>query len=684
MVSRTLLLFLLALGLGVAAPAVQAEDMPALPKPDRAENFRLTDQNDRSLELYSLGDAPAVVLYVHGVGCPIVRQSVPALNRLKEEFGPKGVAFVMINANTQDLREDLAEEAEAYGIQMPILSDRTQRIALALGCKRTAEAIVLDPQDHWKILYRGAVDDRFDYGAQKAEATDEHLKRALTDHLAGNPVSVASVETKGCLIHYMQPEAVSYAADVAPILASKCVPCHTQGGLGPFAMSNQRKVRGWASMMRETIRTKRMPPWHADPKYGEYQHSIALSTEEERTLLAWIEMGAPKEEGPDPLRELDKPPSKDWTLGTPDLVVSMPREEILPAEGTIDYRYIYIDPGLKEDKWVRAAQVLPGTMRVVHHALIFIIYPEHYEHLQPNHRGGLSGYFEAFLPGAEIAPYPADSAQFVPAGSFFVFQMHYTATGKEERDLTKMALYFRDGPPAKVMRIGAASETEFEIPAHAPDASVSSEFEIRRNAEIWGVSPHMHYRGSRARFEAVLPDGVTRTLLNVPFYEFDWQPMYLLKEPVLMPAGSKIRVDGGWNNTKFNPKNPDPSKTVYFGEQSWEEMFIGYVKYVTDLDPERYQPRPVTREIGPTLTAENLVGTTWRIGRRYTIYLDTDGVARMNGIIKGAWKVDGPMVHLRGAGQDISVLMRGDQLLFQGHALEQVKAGAPKDADSDT
>lgn len=684
MVSRYLYGSVLLAGLALVSTSAWAEGDVSLPVPERAENFRLMDQNDRSVELYSFGDAPAVVLYVHGVGCPIVRQSVPVLNRLQEEFGPQGVVFAMLNANSQDTRDDLAEEAKDFDIKMSILKDPTQRIALALGCKRTAEAIVLDPQDGWKILYRGPVDDRFDYGAQRAEAKVEHLKQALTEHLAGNPVSEANTETKGCLISYVQPASVSYATDVAPILASKCVPCHTRDGLGPFAMSNQRKVRGWAEMMRETIRTKRMPPWHADPKYGEYQHSIALTTDEEKTLLAWIEAGAPKEEGEDPLRELDRPPSKEWALGTPDLVVSMPHAEELPAEGTIDYKYIYIDPGLTEDKWVRAAQVLPGTPAVVHHALIFIIYPERYEHLQPNHRGGLSGYFEAFLPGAEIAPYPGDSAQFVPAGSYFVFQMHYTATGKPEQDLTRMALYFRDGAPEKVMRIGAASETEFEIPANTRDQGITSDYEFRRPAEVWGVSPHMHYRGSRARFEAQLPDGATTTLLNVPFYEFDWQPMYMLKEPLVVPAGTKIHVDGGWNNSKFNPKNPDPSKTVYFGEQSWEEMFIGYVKYTSTYNAERYEPKEVTREIGPTLTEANLVGTTWRIGRNYHVYLDKDGVARLNSIIKGKWSVEGPMLNLQGAGQDVSLLMRGDQLLFQGRALEQVKAPAQAAPGADT
>jgi thiol-disulfide isomerase/thioredoxin len=641
------------------------------------ENFRLTDHLDRSWELYALEEAPAVVLYQQGNGCPIVRQSMPALARLQEEFGPKGVVFLMLNANTQDTRADIREEAGEFNLPFPVLLDSTQRITLGLGVKRTAEVLVIRPGDQWSVVYRGALDDRFDYGAQRDTATREYVREALTAILAGEPVPTAKTETKGCLINFVQPEQVSYANDVAPILANKCVPCHVQGGLGPFAMNNQRRVRGWAPMIRETIRTKRMPPWHADPEYGTYRHDLALSVEEERTLLAWLDAGAPKEDGADPLRALDKPPKTEWALGEPDMVVSMPRAEELPAEGLIDYRYIYVDPGLKEDKWVRAAQVMPGTPSVVHHALMFIVYPEQFEHIQPNHRGGLSGYFEAFLPGAEIEPYPAGTGQFVPAGSIFVFQMHYTATGKPESDLTRMALYFHDEAPEKELMIRAASTTDFDIPPHAADHPVKVTYEFRRPAEVWGVSPHMHYRGSRARFDALLPEAGRVTLLNVPFYEFDWQPMYMLNEPLRVPEGATIEVTGAWNNSRFNRKNPDPSQTVDFGEQSWEEMFIGYIKMAVERNPERYTPRPVTREMGEPLTKENLVGSSWRFGRNIRVRLEADGVAYLNGFVKGAWQLDGCMLHLRGMGQNVTVLIRNDQILFNGRVLDVEREDVP-------
>lgn len=649
---------------------------------EKAANFRLNDHQDRSWELHTLADAPAVVLYIQGNGCPIVRQSMPALKRLSDEFAPRGVAFLMINANTQDSRADVREEAADFEIPWPVLMDPTQRVTLGLGVKRTAETIVLRPADGWRIAYRGALDDRFDYGAQRDQATREYVREALEALLVGEPVATPKTDTKGCLINFIQPETVSYARDVAPILANKCVPCHTQGGLGPFAMNNQRRVRGWAPMIRETIMTKRMPPWHADPEFGDYRHSLALTVEEERTLIAWVDAGAPREDGPDPLRALDKPPATEWTLGEPDLVMTMPRAEELPAEGLIDYRYIYIDPGLKEDKWVRAAQVMPGNARVVHHALIFTVFPEEYAHIQPNHRGGLSGYFEAFLPGAEIEPYPDGTGQFIPAGTIFVFQMHYTATGKPETDLTRMALYFHDTPPAKELMVRAASTTDFRIPPHAADHPVRVSYEFRRPAEIWGVSPHMHYRGSRARFDAVLPDGARTTLLNVPFYEFDWQPMYLRHEPFAVPEGARMVVEGAWDNSRFNRKNPDPEVAVRFGEQSWDEMFIGYIKMAVERDPDLYHPRPVEREMGEPLTQENLIGSSWRLGSNIRVRLEAEGVARLNGLIRGAWEVDGCMLHLRGMGQSVTLLIRNDQILFNGRVLnvEREESAAEKTA----
>jgi len=646
--------------------------------PERLVNFRLTDQHDRSHELYRAVDAKAVVLYIHGNGCPIVRQSVPKLERIREEFEEKGVRFFMLNANPHDERAEIREEAEEFGINMPILHDAGQTIVAGLQCSRTAEVIVADPAQDWKIIYRGAVDDRFDYGAQREEAEHDWLRDALQAHLAGEPIEHAQTHVKGCLINYMIPEEISYARDVAPIIAEKCATCHASGGLGPFSMNTHRRIQGWAPMMAETIRTGRMPPWHADEAYRDFHDNRGLTAREERILLTWLDQGAEKaEDEEDPLRRPGARGEQAWGLGEPDLLLELPVKQELPAEGIVEYRYVYVESGLTENKWVRGLEVRPSNAAVVHHALIFIIYPPEYRHMQPNARSGLSGYFAAFLPGAPIKPHPEGVGQFVPAGSTFVFQMHYNTTGREESDQTQMALYFYDEQPESELQIRAAFETEFAIPPHAADHPISAEYTFRQDAVVWALSPHMHYRGSRARFAAAFPDGSSETLLNIPFYEFDWQPLYWFKEPVQMPAESKILVEGAFDNSRFNPKNPNPDQMVRFGEQSFEEMFIGYIACSVPINPERYQPREVEEGEGiegTRLDEETLIGTRWRVFRNIDLEFQPDGKLAINeGAIRGTWSLQGTQLDVKSPFRSASFGVVGNEIFVNGRPLTRLE-----------
>jgi len=660
----------------ISSVAVGQPTSPTLP--ERMENFRLIDQTDRSWELYRLREAPAVVIFVYGVGCPIVRLSAPGLETLKTEYTEKGVQFIGLNPNVLDNREEVAKEAEEYSVTLPILMDTSGAISSSLGITRMAEFIVAVPKQDWKIVYRGPMDDRFDYGSQKPEATKTWLRDALEAVLAERAPETAVVQTKGCLVNMPKVEEVSYAKDIVPILQSKCTDCHVEGGIGPFALDSYDRVRKWAPMMRETIRTKLMPPWHADPHYGKFSNARALSSEEERTLLAWIERGAPKtEEEPDPLAENVKPREAVWAMGEPDLVLQLPNPEEIPATGIVDYRYITVPTGLTEDKWVSGLEVLPTDPTVVHHALIFVAYPKQYRHIQPRSESGLNGYFAAYLPGARIKPYPDGTGQFLPAGSSLVFQMHYNTTGKASVDQTKMGLYFHKSTPAKTLLIEAAAETDFGIPPNVQDHPIAAAERFRRPIEVHGLSPHMHYRGGRARFIAMQPDGAVNTMLNVPFYEFDWQPMYFFEEPISLPEGSRMRVEGAFDNSVFNPKNPDPNKFVYFGEQSFEEMFIGYIAYAVPYDAERFAPREIDPAdyvgYGQTLNKETLVGTKWSVMRQITVSLEADGVAIANNFVRGTWEVRGNDIYITSPIENITVSIQGDELLFRGRPMRRLE-----------
>ncbi len=657
-----------------------------LPEPTHAANFRLNDHQDRSHELYRLRDHEAVVLFTHGIACPIVRLNVTRLNALQEAYADKDVAFLMLNANPQDSRADIREEAEDFDIRMPILKDESQMVSRGLGIERTAEALLLAPGDNWRIVYRGPIDDRLDYGAQRPEANEEWLKEALDAHLAGEAIDVDRVAPRGCLITYETPDDIDYVRDIVPILQNKCLSCHAPGGAAPFALNGHQRIQGWSAMIREVIQTRRMPPWHADPDYGEFRHDRGLSATEETTLLHWLDEGAPWDgEEPDPLRETPRIEESDWLLGAPDLEVQLPELQELDAEGIFAYRYFHVPSGLEEDRWVRAIDVKPTNQAVVHHALIFVLYPLEYQHVQPDMQGGLDGYFAAYVPGSPVEPFPEDMGMFLPAGSVFVFQMHYNATGRPETDQTQMGLYFHDKAPAKSLHIRGAAETSLNIPPHSQDHEVTAQFTFDQDVQLLGLSPHMHYRGSRFRFTLDRPDAAPNTLLNVPFYEFDWQPLYTFEEPLGVPAGSVMHCVGAFDNSIYNPRNPDPDSTVRFGEQSFDEMFIGYIQYAQDIDSASFAPKipealnAALAQLDPPYTVDvpaDLPGTHWQL-RDNLLSFEADGGLLLNGAGRGNWtKLNDRMIMVQAHRLNMPLFFYDGHLVSHRGPLQALTAAA--------
>ena len=552
----------------------------------RVDNFALLDQRGRFHELYTHAEAGAVVLFVQGTGCPIARNAVPALRELREEFAPRGVRFWMLNANPQDDRDAIAREADEFGIDFPILIDESQLVAESLGVTRTAEAIVVDP-DRWRIVYRGPVDDRLSYETQKP-AAHRYLRDALSAHLGGDSIEVGQREPRGCLITFPDrgreaDSEISYAEEVAPLLMQRCRSCHRPDGVAPWAMTDYAMVRGWSAMMREVIRTRRMPPWHADPNVQRYANDISLAPEEARLLVRWIDAGAPRGGGADPLAENPPPARAEWPLGEPDLVLEAPVQEI-PATGVVEYRYEEVAVPLARDVWIRAADVRPTNSRVMHHGTASLRYPEGRE-LEPTlgprfTRGLLTGY----VPGREPRALPDGSGYFLPAGSSIRFELHYTTTGRPETDAPRIGLYLSREPVAHELKIGAAANFDFEIPPGAAEYEADAVRFVDRNILIYELTPHMHYRGKRMSIEARYPDGSSELLVSVPDYNFNWQRRYVFAEPKTLPAGTRIVARAAFDNSAGNPANPDPTAWVRFGRQSFEEMLFGYFLY-RELEP---------------------------------------------------------------------------------------------------
>ncbi len=549
--------------------------------PAAAEDFALLDQEGRFHRLSDHADARAVVLFVQGNGCPIARGAIPALRALRTELAPRGVVFLGLNANLQDDRAGVADEAQAFGIDFPVLLDETQLVAQSLGVARTAEVLVLAAPG-WRIAYRGPVDDSLHYDAQRPVRA-RYLRDALLALLDGERIATPVREARGCLINFPRRAPVSYSEGIAPILARRCAGCHRRDGAAPFAMTSHALVRGFAPMLREAVRTRRMPPWHADAAVGRFANDGGLSVEEARALVHWIEEGAPRGEGPDPL-ERPPAPAPEWALGPPDLVLAASPQEI-PAAGVVPYVYETVDVPLARDVWVRGVDLQPANPRAMHHGLAWIVPPDDRE-LPPSEgprftRGLLAGY----VPGREVHRLPEDTGYFLPAGSRIRFQLHYTTTGRPERDAPRLALYLSEEPLVHALHTGAVGSFDFAIPPGAREHREVAERTLSRDILVYRWMPHMHYRGKSMSLEAHAPDGRVELLLSVPNYSFNWQRQYVLLEPKPLAAGTRLVARAAFDNSEGNPANPDPTAWVRYGEQSFEEMLFGYFLY-RDLEPD--------------------------------------------------------------------------------------------------
>ena len=545
------------------------------------KNFGLYDQYDDFHRLHYYDDAKAVVLYVQGNSCPIVRKSVETFENIREEYAPKGVRFFMINSNLQDNRETIALEAENFNIETPILVDRDQIAADILDIQITAETFVLNPAD-WSITYRGPIDDRLGYGSDKGKASNAYLTDVLDQVLSGEDIAQQYIKTKGCAVARLSRnedfENLTYVNDIAPLLEQKCIKCHQDGGIAPWPMNGYPMVAGWSAMMREVLNTGIMPPWQADPHIGVYGNDISLEREDKRKILAWIDGGLKKGEGKDPLADVELT-AQNWTLGTPAYQILLDQEDI-PANGIIDYRYQEKMVEIEEDKYLKAVEVKPGNPAVLHHVLARVQYPDGQEHPVAI-RGSewLDGLLLGWAPGGEVEVFPEGSGRKIPAGSSILFQLHYTTSGKAESDQTKIGLYFHEGTPEKEYVIHGPADFRLKIPPHAKNHPVVATEHFERPITLYAMLPHMHYRGKSMNYVANYPDGTSEVVLNVADYNFNWQRFYYLKEPLDLPAGSSITVNAVFDNSAQNPFNPDPEKTLYFGEQTFDEMMIGYMSF---------------------------------------------------------------------------------------------------------
>jgi len=488
------------------------------------------------------------------------------------------VGFLAIDANDQDSLEEIAAFARAHEIGFPMLRDVNHCVADRFGAERTPEAFILDEKR--VIRYWGRIDDQYAIGVRRAEPTRRDLAIALDELLVGKNVSVPVASSSGCRIG-RAPNAtasanVTYSSHIAQLLGRRCVACHQAGQAAPFPLTRYQQVAGWAPMIREVVSQGRMPPWFADPRHGRFANDSRLTDDEKQLLLGWIDAGCPQGDANEPPESPTA--TSGWRIPTPDQVLFMDEKPFrVPAEGQVDYQYYLVDPGFTEDKYIQAVEVRPGAPAVVHHALVSIARDG-----DAQLGIGTAGVLMNYAPGMQPTVLPPGTAIHVPAGAKFLFQMHYTPNGTEQSDRTRLGLVFAD--PRRVTRRvtgGVVANPAIEIPAGAANHRETAERTFGEDVQLLSLSPHLHLRGKSFRFEAIYPDGRQETLLDVPRYDYHWQLHYFLTEPKPLPAGTRLRCTAHYDNSATNPANPDPTQTVRWGDQTWEEMLIGFYSVVT-------------------------------------------------------------------------------------------------------
>ncbi len=549
------------------------------------DDFALLDESGRFHALYEQADARAVVLVSFAVGSPVVARHAAHVEELARAHGERGVRFFYVDVLPRDGRLQIERAARELGTTIPVLCDPAQWTQHTLRFERVAEALVVETGD-WSVAYRGRIRD----------GEHAYLDLALAAVLADRPVANARTpgeeDAEPIAAEELPPPA--FAADVVPILERRCLECHSDGGIAPWAMSSWERVRGWSPMMREAILTRRMPPWHADPHFGTFENDRSLTALEGRTLLAWIEAGSPRGDGADELPALASRPHPEWPLGEPDIVVETKRVDI-PAAGLVPYLYDTVKLDIAEDVWVRATDVRPTNRSILHHAQIFIRYPDELKDEQEPFNG--TNVFSWFVPGVAPHVYPEGTGKRIPAGSKIAFQLHYTTTGKVESDSVKLALYLFDSPPPLEFELKNAVGWTLRIPPLDPHHVEVARHRFERDVLLHDLNPHMHYRGRAFDYRANYPDGTHEILLSVPRYDFNWQTTYRLAQPKLLPAGTSIVCEAVYDNSARNPFNPDPTREVVWGQLTTDEMFIGNMEvHAVPHAPDEKDRAPVDFE----------------------------------------------------------------------------------------
>jgi hypothetical protein len=538
----------------------------------KIDDLRFKDIRYLSRSIGDFGEKKAYVFVFVDSNCPLVQKYLPVLGRLDHTYREKGVQFVAVNSGPNDTIAMMANQAVEYGVDFPFVKDADCKVADALGVARTPEVAVLDAKR--TLCYRGRIDDQYRPGGQRKEPTRNDLALAIDTVLAGKPVEIPTTPVDGCLITRpttSSDKQITFADHVAPILSKHCQKCHRPNTAAPFALFTYEQVKAKGKTIAEAVNEGRMPPWFAAPRDGDLIQHKSLSAAERETIVRWAATGMAR--GDD--SKLPKPPQDKparWLIGEPDLILKTAPFE-LPTEGDIPYKYVVLPHVFEQDTWVRGVQILPDVGKAVHHAnLAFWKVGEGFKE---------SNFVTGVVPGGEPMTVGEGIAFRIPKGSMLGLQIHYVPTGKAEKVTLSVGVKYADGKVDKALKHMLFVDTRYAIPAGAPAHPVKVERTLNSDTLGIGLFAHMHVRGKAMSFIAHTPDGKTERLLTIPNYNFEWQIPYRWEAgKKVLPKGTRIECIALYDNSPFNPYNPDPKKIVKDGQQTYQEMMNGFMFYV--------------------------------------------------------------------------------------------------------
>ena len=546
-------------------------------------NVSFVDPAGRQHKLGDLSQDSPLVIAMTSTSCPLSSKYLPTLVELVSRSHGK-VEWLVVNPIATDEAEDITAAAGKFDGNAMYIHDRDGHLAEQVGALTTTDVIVIDGSR--TVLYHGAIDDQYGFGYAIDSPRQHYLADALTAITAGRQPAVTATDAPGCTLHHSasrtsaEVTSATWHNRISRIMQQHCIECHRTDGVAPFSLMTFADVSAHAGMIEQVVQRGIMPPWFAEEgpasendnaTHSPWANDRSLAAAEKQDLLKWLTNGRPEgdpDDAPLPRRFED-----GWLIGKPDVVYQFADPVPVKAMGVMPYQNLVVETDLPEARWVQAIEVKPGNRAVVHHVLVFAV------GTGAEASDERDGYWGIYVPGNSTLVYPDGFAKRLPKKAQLRFQMHYTPNGTATTDQTSIGLIFSKTPPQHEVRVAGIVNSKIKIPAGAANHREEAKLAISSDAVVLGFLPHMHVRGKACRYELTTAAGDTTTLLDIPRYDFNWQLLYRYQKPLSLPAGVTLKFIGWYDNSSSNPANPDPTKAIRWGPQTFDEMLLGYVEY---------------------------------------------------------------------------------------------------------